>query len=291
MVDLAIPGMPDITTQPVTGGFGEGGGEEGDTLMISLGPGETDRVRDLIGQGQSPTLHLRLDVTKKGGPSGVVLGVLPGTTDENILIEAHSDAFFDGAMDNGSGMAQLMALAEYYATIPRAQRRRNLLFVVNSDHHSGSAGLEWVRENMGPQLDKTVVDFNCEHPAQTQTYMISGGLMTSDMPSARRLNLGSSNGTQMLRDLIRRSFKEFGVATYSRPDGGDGQGSQYSTAAPRIGVIDHTFYHTSMDTVDFLPARGMEQSTRAYAYIIDQVNKMTMSQARLPKAPQVSQAR
>ena len=286
IVDLAIPGMPDVITQPVISGFGaeDAPSEE---LAISVGPGESDLIREMIGRGESPSIHYRLDATMKTGPSGVVLAKLSGTTDENILLEAHTDTFFSGAMDNASGVAQLLALAEYYAAQPKAQRRRTLLFVVNNDHHSGSAGLAWIREHWGPQLDRTVVDFNCEHPAQTQTYMISGGLMTSDTPSARRINLGGNNGTAELRSVIRKTFKAFGVATYSRPDGGDGDPAvTTSSAPPRIGVIDHTFYHTSMDTTDFLPARGLEQATRAYASIIDQLNAMDMTRIRLPKGAQ-----
>lgn len=292
IIDLAIPGSPDVVTQPGTGGFGspDGGGEDSvdkTTLLISLSPGESDMIRELIGQGKTPSLHLRMDVTEKTGPTGLVMGMLPGTTDENILIEAHTDSYFDGAMDNASGMSEMIALAEYYAAIPKAQRRRNLIFLANDDHHDGSASLKWFHDNMGPQIEKMVVDLNCEHPAQTQTYPISGGLMTSNMASARRINLGGGNGTELLRNLIKKSFKDFGVATYSRPDGGNGEGSSpYSNAPPRIGVIDHTFYHTSMDTPDLLPARGIEESARAYASIIDQVNKLNMDQVRKPTAPQ-----
>jgi hypothetical protein len=51
-------------------------------------------------------------------------------------------------------------------------------------------------------------------------------------------------------------------------------------------VIDHTFYHTTMDTADFLPANGMEQATQAYAYILDEINKLDMAQVRMPMASQ-----
>ena len=57
-------------------------------------------------------------------------------------------------------------------------------------------------------------------------------------------------------------------------------------APPRIGVIDHTFYHSTADTVDFVPAVGIQQATQAYAYILDQINKMDMNQVRLPKKSQ-----
>jgi hypothetical protein len=281
IIDLAIPGSPDVITKPGTGG---GEDDAGDDLTVSLSPGESDVVRDLIGQGQTPKIRYQQEIVKMGGPTGVVMGKLSGTTDENIIIEAHADGDFWGAMDNAAGMAQLLGLAEYYAAVPKAQRRRNLIFVVNSDHHSGSAGLAWMRANVN--LDKTVLDFNCEHPAQTQTYWISGGLMTSNTSSARRINLGGNNGTETLRGIIKKNFKEFGVATYTRPDGGDGNGGNgYSAAPPRIGVIDHTFYHTTMDTPDFVPAIDMERATQAYASILDEVNKLNINQIRLPKAP------
>jgi hypothetical protein len=38
-------------------------------------------------------------------------GVLPGATDENILVMAHHDGFFDAALDNASGTALMLEIA------------------------------------------------------------------------------------------------------------------------------------------------------------------------------------
>ena len=54
-------------------------------------------------------------------------------------------------------------------------------------------------------------------------------------------------------------------------------------------MIDHTFYHSTADTADFVPAVGIQQATQAYASILDQINKMDMNQVRLPKAQQITQ--
>ena len=82
---------------------------------------------------------MRLAVeTRTGLKTANVWGVLPGATDENIAVMAHTDAFFEGAMDNASGMATLVALAEHYAKVPRAQRRRTMTFFTTSAHHSPS---------------------------------------------------------------------------------------------------------------------------------------------------------
>ena len=279
--DLALPGMPDAVTQP----GGTPGGKDDNNFLISIGPGESEKIRDMIGRGEQPMLHYEQIVEHKAGPTGVVTGILPGTTDENVIIEAHTDSFFYGAMDNAAGVSQLMGLAEHYARIPQSQRRRNIIFVLNGDHHSRSAGLDWVREHMAAQLDKTVIDFNCEHPAQTQFYPISGGLMSANQVGAKRINLGGTNGTQLMRDIILAGFKAFGVGVYTRPDGGDGSGGDgFSTAAPRVGVIDHILYHTSMDVPDWVPAIGIERATQAYAKILDDVNKHDFKEIRLPKS-------
>ena len=39
-------------------------------------------------------------------------------TDENILIMAHTDAMFEGALDNASGIVMLLQIARYYAQYP-----------------------------------------------------------------------------------------------------------------------------------------------------------------------------
>ena len=97
------------------------GQDDGMALMDSI---------DRAIPGPAPHVHLRLDATMKltGQKTGLVLGVLPGTTDETIYVMAPLDSFFTGAMDNASGIATLVTLAEYYAKIPQAQRRRTIVF-------------------------------------------------------------------------------------------------------------------------------------------------------------------
>ena len=52
-----------------------------------------------------------------------VWGTLPGATDEEIIVIAHHDSYFEGAFDNASGMATMLGLAEYYAKVPQAEVR------------------------------------------------------------------------------------------------------------------------------------------------------------------------
>ena len=71
--------------------------------------------------------------------------------------------YFEGAIDNASGMAVMVGLAEYFSKIPQAQRRRTLKFVTTSGHHAGSAGVNWMHDNRQTFFAKTAVAFNVEH--------------------------------------------------------------------------------------------------------------------------------
>jgi hypothetical protein len=275
LIVMDIPG--DITTEPEAGA-----GTTVPTLTISMKEGTA--IREAIEAGKDVTLRLRADIERKTGlKTANVWGVLPGATDENILIMAHTDAMFDGALDNASGIVMLLEIARHYAALPQEQRRRTITFVTTPDHHHGATGIKWINQNMRDFLDKTALIVNCEHPSQTQTYRLGSGLMTSTTTSARRWFVG---GSEALRRVVLSSMKEFGVAVYARPEGRPGGELQHIyMRAPSFHVIDHIFYHSDADTADLVPAWGIEAVTRAYLKIVDTANKMEIGElvAEKPK--------
>jgi hypothetical protein len=263
-------------------------------FMVGLRDGEL--VEGMIGRGESPRLHIRADVQHVPGlSSGDVLGVLPGTTDENIFIVAHFDAFFEGALDNASGVAGMIALAEHFAAMPQSQRRRNIVFAGLCCHHEvpglndAPNSSRWMVEEMRDELDRAALVINMEHLSQTQTYWASpgsgsrgyagpDGLVYSNTVSARRWY---ASGSDRLRELVRTTWRDFGVATYAAPENNPGgELGPYPAVAPSIHIIDHTFYHTSMDTPALVPASGLQSSVQAFAKIIDEVNEMDMREVR-----------
>ena len=268
LIVMDIPG--NVTTEPEAGQ-----GTTVPTMTISLKEGTA--IREAVEAGKDVRLRIKSDIERKQGlKTANVWGVLPGMTDENILIMAHTDAMFDGALDNASGIAMLMEIARYYAAIPKEQRRRTITFVTTPDHHHGATGVKWISANMGDFLAKTALIVNCEHPSQTQTYRLGGGLMTSTTTSARRWFIG---GSEALRRVALNSFRTFGVAVYARPEGRPGGELQHVyKRAPSLHVIDHVFYHSDADTQDLVPAWGIEAVTRAYLKIIDSVNKMEIKE-------------
>jgi peptidase M28-like protein len=272
---LGFPG--NVTSQPTGGAT-----DPAKMPVMMLGSDDGAAIRDLIEKRQSPKLRVRLDVEIRNGlKTASVWGVLPGTSDENIAVMAHTDSFFEGAMDNASGIGTMIELAEHYATLPKSQRRRTMTFFTSSAHHSPSgedAGLRWIHNNMQSMFAKTALIVNCEHTSQVQTYLVGNSLVASNAISARRWFVG---GSDRLKAIVANSFKTFGIAIYSRPEtrpGGE-LGVVY-TDAPSFHIIDHAIYHTDLDTPALVPEPGLEAAVRAFAKIIDEVNALEIGALR-----------
>lgn len=247
--------------------------------IFMLGNQDGTTLRQMIEQNQSPVIRFRLAVELRTGlKTATVWGVLPGATDENIAVMAHTDSFFEGAMDNASGMATLVALAEHYAKVPKNQRRRTMTFFTTSAHHSPSgqnAGIRWIHNNMKPMWSKTALLVNCEHTAQVATFLVGDTLYGSNQVSARRWFVG---GSDRLKTIVMKDFMDYGMALFSRPEPRPGgELGQVFTDAPSFHIIDQIVYHTDMDTMNAVPAAGLEQSAHVFAKIIDDVNKVDLT--------------
>ena len=105
-----------------------------------------------------------------------VVAVLPGRdaglAGEHVMVVAHvdhvgvgrpvdGDAIYNGADDNASGTAGLLALAEALATMsPRP--RRSVLFLVTSGEERGLLGARWFAEHPAVSLDSVVALINLD---------------------------------------------------------------------------------------------------------------------------------
>jgi Peptidase family M28 len=230
-------------------------------------------LRELLGKEQPVKVHLKMAGEMRPGlKTASVLGTLPGTTDEEIMIIAHIDAFFEGALDNGSGVAVMMGLLEHFAKVPQAQRRRNIRFLASAGHHGGP-GTSWFHENRETELAKTVLLINLEHVAAVRTkYWGSKLRMTTAVSPMRWWVHGSKN----LLDIALTSFSRFNVGITADMDpNASGEMGSIARDAPSIQVITSPeVKHTEQDSPEWVPANGLEQVGRAYARIIDELNKL-----------------
>jgi hypothetical protein len=264
---------------PGNGQFNPEGAPKGAGAVptMTLSQDEGFMLRDMIAAGQKIQLHIDLTIDHlKDYKDQYVLATLPGMSDEQDFIMVHSDAFFQGAMDNASGMATGIDIARHYAAMPTSKRPRTMVFFVDPDHHNTELG----RDIMGKSYDWSKVAFilNLEHTSQSQLFLLGPDLQVANSVNARRWYV---SGSPKFQQLVKSELKDFNVSVYTTPEGGAGGSLGGLTKyAPAFHIIDHVIYHSSFDTPELVPAVGLAASERAFLSIIDKANKMTMPQIR-----------
>jgi hypothetical protein len=93
------------------------------------------------------------------------------------------------------------------------------------------------------------------------------------------------HGSDQLAALSLDAFKRFGVAVLEGMEpGASGDMGPIGRVVPSVQLITSPFYyHSDHDRASDVPEAGLERVARAYARIIDGVNKLT--RANLAAAP------
>jgi Peptidase family M28 len=250
----------------------EAGGAPG-LPSFAIGNDDATALRRLMEKG-AVKVHLKLSTEMRANlKDSNVWGTLPGATDEEIVIFAHHDGYFESAFDNASGSATVFGLAEYFAKIPQAQRKRTLKFVSTAAHHAGSPGTRWMYDNLAGAMAKTVLVINCEHTAITQQYFQGPDLRRSNAINAERWWV---NGSDRLTSLVLDAYKTFGVSVLEGMEpGASGDMGPIGRVVPSIQLITSPYYyHSDHDRASDIPEAGLERVARAYAKIVDQVNAL-----------------
>jgi len=252
-------------------------GVTGGRPAFNVGWDDGKVLRDLIGAGQPVKVRMKMASEMRSGlKTASVLGTLKGTTDEDITILAHMDGYFQAALDNGSGLAVMMGLVEHFAKVPQAERRRNIRFVGSAGHHGGP-GAGWFHDNKDTALAKTVLGINLEHVAVVRTKYWGNKLRMTTGVAPMRWWVWGSKG---LLDVAVNTFARFNVGITADMDpGASGEMGSMARDVPTIQVITSPeIKHTEQDTPEWVPSSGLEQIARAYARIIDEVNKLDRAQ-------------
>ena len=134
---------------------------------------------------------LELEVSFQVEETRNVAGILPGTDlkDEAVVLSAHwdhlgfgtpdesGDVIYNGAADNGSGIASVLLAARKFQELPEAPRR-SILFLFPSSEESGLFGSQYYCEHPAIPMEKTAACLNFESigPAElTEDIVILGG--------------------------------------------------------------------------------------------------------------------
>jgi hypothetical protein len=235
-----------------------------------------DVIQKATAAGAMADLRLRVSLDTEMLPAlkghNTIGRVVGRRTDEQVIVNAHADGWFDAAGDNGDGLAVLIALARHFAK-PENQPERSLLFVASGGHHSAGMNGPGNLVQMNPSLKgPTVLVLNLEHIAQFYFQNDPFRVSATEQP----MGWGVDNEAPYIQALAKRSMERYGFAL--RPNFGNSiagdLGGYAPLGVPRAQAIHSgPMYHTSGDTLETISVPGLERAARFYAYFVSDVAK------------------
>jgi hypothetical protein len=271
---LDVPDVPSFVVGGDDGRFLE------DVLVASggiEGPGVALKAR----------LNMKAEVRNSWEGKNVI-GLIPGTIDEYVILTAHLDGYFDSANDNAGGVAAMLTLARFFAD---TQPQRNLLFVGTSAHHEFSDGSRAFIDAHPEILEKTVLVFNIEHPSSIKSYYrgplklervtVPGQLIVTTSQSKRSLTI--SNGNPLLHSIYQDGIDRYGMvvdAMIARRPTGDAY-DFFLARTPVVQILDaNLWFHSTGDRIDTIHPHGLERATRLYAFVLDRIDQASWDELR-----------
>ena len=193
--------------------------------------------------------------TIEDGVLANVVGMLPGTGPETIIIGAHRDHFgrpggilFPGADDNASGTAVILELARVLGKV-EVQPKRTILFVSFSGEERDMLGSHLYTSRPVVPLESTKTMINIDHAG------VGNGRLTVGITGIEKdlaLEAGQSAGVKERLDLYgffpggdHVPFKEAGVPTITVVSGGV-----------------HPHFHQPTDTADTIDPKILKTAAQ-----------------------------
>ena len=241
------------------------------------------RLRQLL-QGGAVRAELVVDSVREAITTHNVVGELPGSDEETVVIGSHHDGPWSSAVEDGSGIALVLAQAAYWSRVPQSERPHRLVFLLNAGHMAGGAGARAFVAAHKKELERTVLEVHLEHAASE--FSDEGGeLKPTGYPEARwwftsRIaELEGAVRTAIEAEDLQRSLILPPTMFGPRPttDGGE----FYVAGVPIVNFLTAPFYlFDAMDTMDKIHRPSLLPVTRAAIRIIESTAGITAARLR-----------
>ena len=253
------------------------GGRDGTFLEAALNKAAETGVMDVM---QAELTLETESFTNLSATNGIA--IIPGRDSaEVIVINAHVDAWFDGAGDNGDGVAVQIALARHFAK-PENQPSRTFVFVASAGHHSPGLNGPSNFISLNPELAaNTVATLNIEHVAQRNfspaRSQFEDGYReyVADVGEAP-IVAGITNSAPFIEGLFVQGVQRYGtnfVSGTSTMASGEGGGYRDIDAPIVTTMQAPPLYHTSGEVLEAISEPGLERMARFLAFFIKELDK------------------
>jgi hypothetical protein len=214
-----------------------------------------------------------------------VVGELPGADDEVVMIGSHHDGPWSSAVEDGSGIALVLAQATYWAAQPEEERPHKLVFLLQGGHMSDGAGLHQYIEAHKDELADVVLEVHLEHAALDYGETDDGGIESLDMPTpkwwfvSRLPELEATVKGALETEGVKRSMILAPNAFGEQPPT-DGA-FYHSEGVPIVQHLAAPWYlFDEMDQPDKIDQEGLVPLTRAAIRIVKSTEGITAAAMR-----------
>ncbi len=246
--------------------------------VFSVGKSEGDYLRNLAVSGTPHTVKMVLDVPYEAMRAYNVVFELPGngSIDEVILVGTHYDTgMFTGAVDNNGSVALMIAWAKYFASKPKKERNRDMIFAWLCGHDfDNNTGHYQFAEAHKDQLKKAIV-WDVDHAVGGTRYVfneIEGKIVPTD--ETNEFYIISNNYT--FTRLAAFTMDKYGFVCTQNQFGSSGMGPQWGmapTTSPWVNVASiPLYYHSILDTPDKITLDQVERAYAAHIEILENVD-------------------
>jgi hypothetical protein len=241
---------------------------------------------------QPVTVRLSVEADIHAAESGNVLGELPGADDEIVAVGSHHDGPWASAVEDASGVALVLAQAEYWSRVPREERPHRMLFLLNGGHMAGGGGHRTFEERHGGEMEGIVLEVHLEHAA-LECIEQAGRLVPTGLPEPR---WWFTSAIRRLESAVLAAVEAERLARsiVVPPDifGGDAPPTDahgfFLAGVPAVSMLAAPFYlFDSQDTLDKVDRDNLAAITRAAIRIIESTHGQTaksMRQAVVPRS-------
>jgi Zn-dependent M28 family amino/carboxypeptidase len=201
---------------------------------------------------------------------GILRGTDPALRDEYIVVSAHmdhvgvnganvKDSIWNGADDDASGTAGVLALAEAFAQAPP---KRSMIFLTVSGEEHGLWGSNWFTSHPPVPIDKIVANLNLDMIGRNwKDSIVVIGIEHSDL------------GETVAR--VSKAHRELGISTLPDPwpqENFFGRSDHYNFARRGVPAIfffngTHVDYHQPSDSPDKIDAEKEARIVRLIYHI------------------------
>jgi hypothetical protein len=243
---------------------------------------------DLLDDGPV-TGRLDIDARRDEVVAHNVIGTLPGDSDEWVIIASHHDAPWASAVEDGSGIAMVLAQIAHWVEVPEAERPHNLLFLLTTGHMVHGAGTRAFIDDHADLLDRVVLEIHLAHTATGTRGDGAGGLELTGEPevrwwfTSREAGLEAAVQSALEAEDLRRSLvlppDVFGPQPTT--DGG----FFHLEGVPLVNFLTAPMYlFDSADTIDKVHVDSLEPVGRATVRIVESLRGRTAADLRVLRA-------